>query len=940
MRLASRMVLTVWLVLSVAPTKPASALAAQAGGGFAVRWVGQDGHDYVAPNNRLEPSDVQDMHLALSGLDPNREIVFVDVTLPHGKNQWQYNVQSFSWKAELKRSKGSDTADLFLEPGHVEAPQTYHVLIRYDDNSTREADVRSRKVVRFLRMPGVAVQARWAGQDRHDRVGPGPSVGPDGIQDVRIRLTGVSTRVEIRSMHVEGGGGKWESGTNPQLLPGAEFWPDPKKPGEGDLFIQPERDLRGAALRLEIDYANDTRDSTTVTAQRCNPKLRMPEVTLPKLSELSAKAEWLGQDGQNPIGPGDVHVRLSKMSRTPLFQAAVLSDSVRGTWVYRRDGNVRSPIPEGMPADPLVVRPGPSRDAVDLYFPPYRDETGSTLTLRFVERDGRVAVLRFPGGTCDYFLRAPRPGTTTAQAKPGDDLNALANQHGTVNLAPGTYRLIHPLVLDHPVNLKSEGKATLVFAQAPGDPPWTAAIKIHAGNTTLEGFAVRFEGIPRWDHEVSYGPAVIGTTDNRDQGHNDLKVNITLTRLDLEGPAAEDPSKWVEAVRLVRLTNARGGNITGNILRGGPIEFFDGPWRIVNNDYRGTPPGTYSHGVFGGHDTYDLLVQGNRAKPVEPEGKSWRFLVLTRTGSNDRVEDNTIEDIGARDEDTIPWSNEPEVIITEAYKLTYEGKLAALSQDGTLLRTYRPQGQEAAVGDVLSLLDGPAAGQYRRIAQVIDPQTFLIDSPIPRGTETVSVSRGFVGERFERNTIDLRRGKKSSGFVFGGNHFGTRIIKNHIKGGDVAVSLAACPTEAPVIWGWSHAPVMGAVVEGNTFEDNLRGGLFGVEHGRYVKTNKGRTYMSISLHDNVVHWSEDFLKLLKEAKAPEISPGLNLGAEHSHDAGEMIVKADRNHLRAPRSASGRASLVVHAAEYNARKLVRQKFGLPAAPAANHEGARR
>ena len=34
------------------------------------RWIGQDGHDYVGPSNRLEPSEVQDVHLALSGLDP------------------------------------------------------------------------------------------------------------------------------------------------------------------------------------------------------------------------------------------------------------------------------------------------------------------------------------------------------------------------------------------------------------------------------------------------------------------------------------------------------------------------------------------------------------------------------------------------------------------------------------------------------------------------------------------------------------------------------------------------------------------------------------------------------------------------------------------------------------------------------------------------------
>ena len=58
-----------------------------------------------------------------------------------------------------------------------------------------------------LRMPGAAIQARWVGQDRHDRVGAGPSVGPDGIQDARIRLAGVSTKVQVNAIRVEGAGG-------------------------------------------------------------------------------------------------------------------------------------------------------------------------------------------------------------------------------------------------------------------------------------------------------------------------------------------------------------------------------------------------------------------------------------------------------------------------------------------------------------------------------------------------------------------------------------------------------------------------------------------------------------------------------------------------------------------------------------------------------------
>src|SRR5262245_47237881 len=167
-------------------------------GSFTARWVGQDGHDYVGPNNLLQPSDVQDMHIALSGLNSAQDVVFVDVTTPSGGDQWQYNAQSFAWKAELKRDKGSQTADLFLEPGHIEAARNYHIAIRYSDGSTKETDVHGRKVSHSLRMPGAAIQARWVGQDRQDRVGPGPSVGPDGLQDLRIRLSGVSTKVTLK----------------------------------------------------------------------------------------------------------------------------------------------------------------------------------------------------------------------------------------------------------------------------------------------------------------------------------------------------------------------------------------------------------------------------------------------------------------------------------------------------------------------------------------------------------------------------------------------------------------------------------------------------------------------------------------------------------------------------------------------------------------------
>ena len=930
MRLAPGMMTAALVIASTASEAARPAQVRQTGSQPSVKWVGQDGHDYVGPNNRLEPSEIQDMHLVLSGLDPQREISFVDVTTGQGGDQWQYNARSFAWKAELKRPMGSRSADLFLEPGHVEAPRNYHILFRYDNGTTHEFDVRGRKVSRSLRMPGAALQARWMGQEKQDRVGSGPSVGPDGVADVRIRLTAVSTRVPVKAMRVEGPGAmKWESGSNPELLPSAEYWPDPEKPGEGDLFFQPDRDLKEQKLKVLVLYANKTLDAAMVASGRCDPKLQIPESPLPRISELSATARWVGQDGQNMTGTGDVHVRLSRLARPPAIAAAVLTDSVHGTWVYRGSDRIKLNVSQGDITGPLAIRPGADRGSFDVFFAPYRDLARSTLTLRLIDPDGRMSVARFDGGTCDPGRCAPRPAETRVEAKPGDDLNALVNQYGTVSLAEGTYRLLRPLVLNRPVTLTSAGKATLLFAQAATDAPWTAAIKIHCGQTTCNGFAVRFEGPIRWDQEVSYGPAVIGTTDNKDQAHPELKVNIVLTRLDLEIPPAADPSKWIDALRLIRLTNARGGMIAGNILRGGPIEFFDGPWQLLNNDFRGTPPGTISHGIFVGHGTYDALVRGNRAKPVQPDGKTWRFLVLTHRGSGDRVEENIIEDIGSREGDTIPSSNEPEIILTEAYHLTYEGRIAALSADGRLMRIYRPQGQETATGDVVSLLTGPAAGQFRRIAQIIDTGDLPGGSPYSQG---------------HRGGLDCPRLRRRELPEEPDRHPGRPEVRRHGAGRQPlrhpsdrqpsagrrnSIRFAACPTETPVVWGWSHAPFLGAVIEDNILEDAAGGTILGVEHSaRDIKSNKGRTYMTIALNRNVVRWTEPFLQRYASSGAKALPPGLILGHLPSHDPEEFVVQAAGNRLEAPAGLKAPESLLIHAVKYNSQKLLNRKYSLP------------
>jgi hypothetical protein len=906
---------------------------------LSARWVGQDGHDYVGPHERLAASDIQDIHIAIAGLDPRREVVFLELRSTNG-NFWRFAENPGGWRAEFKRAKGARTGDAYFEPAGVETGRPFHVLVRYDDGSTAETDFQGRSADPKLRVTNVALAARWIGQDRQDRTSAGPSVGPDGFQDVHIHLSRLATKLTLRGIRITGPGGlSWESGTNPKLLPSAELVRDSKDTTQADLFFQPTRDLSGQRLKLTALYENDQLDTTTVTAGRCDPKARISQPPLPSYSMLTATAHWLGQDAVGPGGPGAVHVSISGLPVSPAIAGAVLSNSQRGVWIYRaKEGTTAGADAFALP---LSIKPRADRKSIDVFFPPYRDESKGTMTLRLIAADGRSRVVTFPGGSCDPGKRSAVPDAREATARPGDDLQNLVDQFGSVSLSPGTYRLSRPLVLNRPVALSASGVTTLLFSQPGNEAPWSSAIKIHCGNTTLAGFAVRFEGSIRWNNDVEYGPAVIGLTDNFDRGHDDPKCNVVLKHLDLEIPPAANPANWVESLRLLRLHNAKSGVVEANVLRGGMVEFFDGPWRIVDNDFRGTPPYTVSPAVFAGHGTHDIVIRGNKTRSDGPSGKTWRFLVFTWFSADDLVEGNTIEQVGARDDDTVPWSNQPEIILTEAYHLKYEGKVMALSKDGRVLRTGPSLGAPVATGDVVSLLNGPAAGQWRRIVQAIDSTAYLVDAAIPPMTDAVSISEGFVGQTYQGNRIDVRGGRRSTPLVLAGNHFGARVIKNHFLGGEFAFSLLAFPTETPVMWGWSHTPYLGGVIEGNILEDADKGGVLGVQHdGRFIKTNQGRVYMTVTLNDNVVRWSEAYLNSSARTNASQAPPALTLGYAPSHDARELIVTARGNRLEAPAGREVATPLLIHAADYNSQRLLNRRLsfssGAGRAPGAARE----
>src|SRR5262249_56916077 len=135
-----------------------------------------------------------------------------------------------------------------------------------------------------------------------------------GMQEGRIPLSRVGVKAPITSIRIEGPAGpRWEFGANAQLNSSAELVRDAQDPSQGDLYFQPDRDLKGQRLKLTVFYQNEKRDGVTLVAGRVDPGLRVPQTSLPRIEESAITARWLGQDGAGRSRLGDVHVVLGRL---------------------------------------------------------------------------------------------------------------------------------------------------------------------------------------------------------------------------------------------------------------------------------------------------------------------------------------------------------------------------------------------------------------------------------------------------------------------------------------------------------------------------------------------------------------------------------------------------------------------------------------------------
>ncbi len=912
-----------------------------------VTWVGQVEQDVVGPFFEVKPSDTQDLQIRLEGLAADKEIENVRI-VRQGGGEWQVNGPSGVFAAVMQRQPGSTQADVFVEPTHNETGRIWEVTVRYADGTTEGANVETGTSDKKLRMPDAVLKAEWIGQDGRDWTGPSAAVGPDGIQDVALKISGLSDKLGIlNSIRIEAEGGPvWEYGHNPEKVWNAELFRESPKSRTAELLISPPpQSLDGKPLKVIVYYGynRDHRFEGTGTAGPSQADLKTPAPKQYDVRKMpSFSANWLGQDGGEVTGRGDVHVRITGLPTHSPVVAAALSDSVVAQWAWRANDEVEFHTPTGAeyvpPTRALGFRPDAADpSAADLHFQPLRNEQDARMTFRVMLADGSMHFGQFDGQACDPYLRGKLPNDKVITAQPGDDLHALVKEYGRINLAPGIHRLTRKLELTEPVTISGPREAVLMFKQPEEDEKWNEAIQILADNVTLEGFSLRFDGPVRWAiWDWTLGCGIIRARLRPDRT-GDL-VNLIIRNMDIEGSAVgpiEDPSKPEWIPNLIRTGRILNGKIIGNTFRGGTVDVSHGPWIISDNVHLGATENGVTWDAFATHYSWDVTVERNKLHADQTPGKLWRFLVLTQWSTKSVVRDNDVRGVGKRDNDPMPNPNAPEILLTEAYRLHYEGQIRQVSADGYVAQIPFTMWSEPRAGAIIAILDGEHAGKWFRIAQPIDNNTFLMDQPMPAGSYTVSVATAMVDELFENNRIDVRGGK-SDVIQLCGTTFNTIVRNNHVLGGRI-IKLKAPPTEFPGCWGWSLCPVFDMVIEGNTFED-MRGGVVLETHHskKNTKSVPGRLYQTMVARNNTVRWTPAFATWYMANETSEKAKkdffyvpleAIRLGAPDSPAPGDFRISLEDNKVITPSALREAAGVFVRKAIVNGEPLVDQKLPL-------------
>jgi F5/8 type C domain/Malectin domain len=933
---------------------------------FTPTWIGQDGSDFTGSEGKVlpqRPDDYQDVHIRLTGLSTTATVTRVVLSKP-GSGAWDWN-PSAKWENAVYRP---DTAHPGQGDFYMEAPPPGTVFekfrVEYNNGSYDEVSYSvsvPASINPNLRVTGKQVAPTYQGQTAHqDWTGPYIGVGPDGFQDVQIHLENLSAGADCHVTVAAPSLGKtWETGRNLSGYWNAELL---NRSGanetlgtSADVFFSPGAgvNLTGVTLTVTVTYEylnpNDgytnrsgKTDTKDLTAGSMTLNLAMPAVSVSNLLQVKATSQ-----SQDLGSPGKSHVKLDATSlptgkSLSSVTSAVLSDRYGSNWGY----NVAS----GTTFAAMQYTAGTG--VFD--FPPVRDEAGSILTLVVTFNDGSQAVARFAGAASDVgrLFADTRVGASAYNVSNAAALLAALqtpNLKPNIHLQAGTYTLNQPLRLTYPVQITADPGTTLTFN--PASSQWngsSGAIIVSSSHVSLDGFAIRFQG---------NSSAWTGSNRFIIQATGGSNVDLSFTHLDVQAPAAAVTTGYEPAIDLMGFDEGDSGLIASNILKGGGILLRVGPWTVLNNDYQGAVANTITPGFLSvDRRSHDLTIVGNHLHTIAgiPAGVTQRFLILGNgdygQGIGNRIENNTIDGgIGTIPDDQLPkdkgYENRPEIIVLETYQPRFEGKPSAVSPDGFIVQVVQApllRGPDARIGDVVSIVTGPYAGQWRMIAQTLGPSRYLLDEPLPLGDYVITIGRGFVNQTYRGNVIDVSgRPVENVGLLISGNDWGSSIVGNTFRGG-LGLHIGSGPSEKayddwgllnPAPWGWSHLPVFDSTIDGNTFDESRV--LLGVAHGGRAKANSERTYLTGTLSNNEFRWSG--------SPAPAVTIGVAADPDLSHNTPRDYTLANYSWLslyelrlttlnnwgRDP--STGTASTMrVYAATFNGTGVNNQTIALPTA----------
>lgn len=825
-------------------------------------WLGQNGADYVGPWAGLGSSKIQDIDIRLSQLPTDKTIIKA-VVQGYGADRWEYGGQSGNWAADLHREAGSSSADIYIEPSRLEKGREFQVGLTFNDGSVEDIYFQGLTADPTLTVQGTSISAVWLGSVSNvDLTNPSPSVGPDGVTDLQIKLSQINTNKKIQTIDLRDSNNVLVAsyGLNSARADTLELTPDPVNAGQATLTFSNPSESPAGPLTVQVNYTDGTHESATCNLGSLNTS-PVNLGNLPTITQSSGVVQWNGQQVADPTRPGWEQITLTNLPETS-FSAFQVSDLQGQSWLWTSSGQA-SPWATVYGQKSLVARATAGGDWV-LEFDSTLDLNAKSLSVIGLSDTGRTYALDFQGGQMDLAKRAATPDAGSITAHPGDDLQALVNQYGTVNLSSGIYQLTQPLVLSRPVNLLGNSTSVLEFQQPATSAGWSTVVTVASGNVTLDGFQIRFSGTVNWRDNISYGPAVIGTLDNYVTGvaRPGTITNVTIKNLNITAP---QPSSYLqEAPRLIRMIDGASGTISGNTFYGGSVEVNGGSWSITNNVNNGVWQNSFAYDAFAAHNVKGFDLSNNVVNRSGNSGVIFRLVVVNGQSSSINIADNQAVGLGSGLND--PWqmqqTNANEVILTENYGVSYEGDIFAIDSTRRLVQVGSSLGSAYQPGDVLAVLDGTGAGTWVYVTSVINGNSLLLDRALPAGVQpgtAVSVNRGIHDISITGNLIDQTNRPQSLASVLVGNLYHVTYADNTIAGGFRGLLVTAVPSESPRDWGWTRNVVFDAQITGNTFEDVLWLNQLGVSHTTAARANYGHLYLTGSFQKNLFRWSASFL---------------------------------------------------------------------------------